>query len=643
VVGSAAAQCIPRLVSLAERTGSLHTVFPELVAAHEAVDHLREGRLPAGYAQFNKIAVDEVQDLTPVEMAVIVELVRAIARANDGMAPSLMVAGDEGQTVRPSGFEVAELKRHLHELHPAVEHKLDAPLRYPRDIAHVINRAQELYGRLNRELRPTNQAQVAGGDHVQGQVHHVQEPSHDAARRLLIELATKRLESVLVVFAGETLPDWIGEELRQTILLPHEAKGLEYQTVVVVDPGRLLWEVQTDSGSENLRAVELRTAIDLLRVAMSRATESLIFFDVAASTEQAAESRRLLDRVTLDGETVFTTLFAADGEEMEPGERVQLLVGQSRSLRDERPDAAWRRAYHAMELLGNPEAPHGVADMAIRAEVHQEVCESAIRLVAKQRYCDQSVIAALKKSAAALATERGLLPRFSKDVDGIIEGLQRLSVSPGTSALKIVRAASYCGEQSAWIQPALACVSESLRAGLDTAAADATSAGSFKSSRVRDWLTVTGHGGDLSVKVHSLRRTALKTLLDAGTVKAADEVHEAHDADTPEDHELTGCLRDMQGRHREAAAAYEQGGNSAAAVAAWRKEADWDQAARLSERIGAEQAAELAWLLEASKLASRRPEGLTQRLSRAEQDRLAKEFPFAAVLPPERQSLIRGN
>ena len=79
-------------------------IFPELAAAATAIRRLRDDELPEGFAEFDRVVVDEVQDLTLLETAVVVELCLAIARRR-GHAPWLLAAGDDGQTVRPSGFD----------------------------------------------------------------------------------------------------------------------------------------------------------------------------------------------------------------------------------------------------------------------------------------------------------------------------------------------------------------------------------------------------------------------------------------------------------------------------------------------------------------------------------------------------------
>ena len=69
-----------------------------------AIRRLRDDELREGFADFDRVVVDEVQDLTLLETAVVVELCLAIARRR-GQAPWLRAAGDDGQTVRPSRFD----------------------------------------------------------------------------------------------------------------------------------------------------------------------------------------------------------------------------------------------------------------------------------------------------------------------------------------------------------------------------------------------------------------------------------------------------------------------------------------------------------------------------------------------------------
>ncbi len=136
-VGEPAADTFLTIVARLERHAALDGVFPELAAAAEAIIRLRRDEMPDWLDGFDRIAVDEIQDLTLTEIAVIVELCLAIARRG-GYAPWLLIAGDEGQTVRPSGFEWRRLNELLAaQLVQPQAFSLDTTLRSPRQIAQV--------------------------------------------------------------------------------------------------------------------------------------------------------------------------------------------------------------------------------------------------------------------------------------------------------------------------------------------------------------------------------------------------------------------------------------------------------------------------------------------------------------------------
>ena len=108
-------------------------------------------------------------------------------------------------------------------------------------------------------------------------------PSVTETIRLLDRL--NDLANVAVVTPGTGAPAWLPDRLVDMVLTPAVVKGLEYQTVCVLEPGRTLQrlsaEVDLLSNAPELEAHSRRTAIDRLRVAISRATENLAFTEIA--------------------------------------------------------------------------------------------------------------------------------------------------------------------------------------------------------------------------------------------------------------------------------------------------------------------------------------------------------------------------
>ena len=101
-VGRAAASALLKVAGAVE-PDAFARIFPELAAATAEIARLRDDELPEGFDKIDRV-VDEVQDLTVLETAVVVELCLAITRRREH-APWLLAAGDDGQTVRPSGFD----------------------------------------------------------------------------------------------------------------------------------------------------------------------------------------------------------------------------------------------------------------------------------------------------------------------------------------------------------------------------------------------------------------------------------------------------------------------------------------------------------------------------------------------------------
>ena len=117
------------------------------------------------------------------------------------------------------------------------------------------------------------------------------------------------VEGLVVIAVADEKPAWVPERLRAMVLTPADAKGLEYQSVCVLDPGRVLARLEAVTHtSQALRNHEHRTAIDQLRVALSRATETLAFVDVADNDDAYELSEGLLEgRRALPGPTTWSS------------------------------------------------------------------------------------------------------------------------------------------------------------------------------------------------------------------------------------------------------------------------------------------------------------------------------------------------
>jgi len=195
-----------------------------------------------------------------------------------------MLAGDESQTVRPTDFEWAWLRELINQVLPDATFDkvpLNENLRSPQLLAEVLDATSSQYRSLAKRDRPAGQRATRVDDLVPGRVIYATHPS-DSYVDDLLDLAAQTPRCALV-YPGAAVPDdiWIRDP-DEIALSAVEAKGLDFETVVVVDAGsrqaelqRLLATVESEPQGE----VRARSLLDQFRVAASRSTYNLVFID----------------------------------------------------------------------------------------------------------------------------------------------------------------------------------------------------------------------------------------------------------------------------------------------------------------------------------------------------------------------------
>ena len=558
-VGSAGADAFLRVVDriLRRAAGELEDIFPELAAAAEAIHRLRKNDLPDGFTGFNRIVVDEVQDLTLTELAVIVELCSAIGRGSGDIAPYLLLAGDEGQTVRPVGFEWAPLSGLLSDLmrdssQEPQEFFLDTPLRSPRQIAQVIENASGLYAEFHRAMRPARQQHEAGGGQpIEARLFYVEVPDNCAAVTLLEQLVF--LPGLAIVTLENEVPDWVPEPLQDMVLTPAIVKGLEYQAVVVLNPGELLKKLK-EGISEHTDAPELeehhrRAAIDRLRVAVSRASETLVFVDVAADDAARDLARELLgDPAVYDADDLIA--FLSDTEAEAPLEdAIRRRIDEVGHLMDEAPRRAWQLAVQSVKELRSQDSLNSVSE-SLRREGRMVLLATAARLLVDglpPRVIRGEVQGQAEGAIAGLETP---------EVGAAFQCLAEWTLDRSMSPLALLDAAAALVQEAGWIRNAIRSVSQTLIDSLERSAKSPREAGGFAGD-VESWLRLVGYAGDVNETAMELRRSAVTTLLNAGDVFQAERILPAIHPPGPG---LTGLHLEVQGKWEASAEVYAQAG-----------------------------------------------------------------------------------
>ena len=357
--------------------------FPELALAWRAVQSLSRwpGQEAAALRDFNCVAVDEIQDLTPLEFFVVLKLAR---RLNEGgrLAP-LLLAGDEAQTIRATDFEWAWLNDMVHTtLSQPQEFKMSVNLRSPRRIADLVNRAWDFYDYLHKQDRPSGSGYAEIDDDSPDQILYAAVPPSELPQ-LMRELS-QREGLALIAFDKTNLP----KETLPFVLSPAEAKGLDFHSVCVLNGGPLLRRIVEERATGAAHALQKRLAIDQLRVVLSRPSESLLWVDTSPDAQTVKEVSRLLRPPgeillpPITGEALRTCL---DEEELDVEERIQRCQRDARQLVSVKPDLAWSRAHQAVGLLGVPGNLGAVTDSAAREAAHMTLAEVCFQLGFRKR------------------------------------------------------------------------------------------------------------------------------------------------------------------------------------------------------------------------------------------------------------------
>ena len=640
-IGAKAARSVLKVVrAINERT--IRQVFPELVAAGKAHDALRSGKLPDGFETFDRIVIDELQDLTLIETSTIIEMCKLMGRKAAGRRPHLLMAGDAGQTVQATAFSWTRTTAAIREnLQEPKSYDLDEHVRCPHGIATVVDRAAGLYTSIEKDRRPTKQHKQAGGEHVDAQLVYVPIDSQAEAERVIERVA--ETDGTAVITAGATRPRWLPAKLHNTVLTPHEAKGLEYQNVCVIGAGQALQELKLRRQEGTGKGIEqeiLRNGIDHLRVGLSRATETLALIDVEASAEEKDGSTTLLlNAVPYNGNDLVEHLAS---QAADPEERVMGRTEEANRLIDSAPLRAWQLAVQAVQLLGDPLLPNGITDHAIRMEARTTLLRIAAGLMASTdgshietagTVATRTVHVNTNEPAPKNDRERAKRTAIQNLEYGIIKTLPMLQEpESGVSANELLDKVALLEEltpaEAFWPRYAIRRIAQKLRTRLGEEAKDAEYANQYGVECVQRRLEVTGYTGDANKRATHLTRRAFDTLLQAANDKTQrgrrpSRLKQARQllTELTDDTVRTGRLNESEGNTNAALAAYAKAGATSETVRLHRTLGNWEAAA---EQATGEAADDIKWLLKLETLTTERPSGQNRRLRPAERRRLTR-------------------
>lgn len=456
-------------VRIAERVGERFFADQRLAGrALPLLNHIN--KLPPWLRNLDALIVDEVQDLTLLQMLVLGQLARARVQRRPDAPLVVAVAGDESQIVQPSGFDWGESKDLLRDLLGAnpIEFEFRHQRRSPQNLARLIDNAWSLYSYLPKPLRPSANRQTflddTGHEFAQSDVLA---PEDENGRILLCPLPSslqgvttspmwEQLAGVLAELPGRALIDLseslqfsgadtgsntgeVNAKTNEVVFLAREIKGLERGTVLVHGLDRLYQEAvrNSENPNSNLPRLEARRQIDEIRVALSRSTDKLVLLEAPGAPVLAELGvNRLPGHYTVGWDSLLELLRT---EEMSEIEVVEGYLDEADDLLERgRWEQARRRNRRAFEFAQQ------LDDRALRREAQEQYVriylEQAADQLAHDRLRDAYV---LNRQAYDLADEHGD-PQILDDVD---EQLRAVRAAVQAKADALVATAQAAAEQ----------------------------------------------------------------------------------------------------------------------------------------------------------------------------------------------------
>lgn len=454
--------------------------FLDQVVAKRALARLRQAdtkaskkgthQLPSWLRAIDGLVIDEVQDLTLLQIALLAELARM--RVQERPLP-FVVAGDESQIVQPSGFDWGVTKDLLRETLNAnpQEFEFRHQRRSPRNLAYVIDNAWNFYIHLPKPLRPSanRQSFVDDAGIELSASSHAPDAAEEKGRLLICPLpkamqqdtpeAERRWKEFMTELAelpGRALIDLTGrlprtlegDRAEEVLFNVREIKGLERNTVLIVGLNDLYEQAMVlihaaEEQKEKPPLLEARRLIDEMRVAISRSTDKLILLESPQAPvfkELGIEAFDDHHRISWDG--------LRDLLRTEQMSEIEVIEGYLDEVDDlierrrwEQARARNRRAYEFAVQIDDRALQRDAQAQYVQIFLHE--AEAAL----EQEQLDEAL--RLNRQARQLAAELGD-PTLIDDADAQRDALRR-AVDSQLQAL-IARQADFAADPAAFYQ-----------------------------------------------------------------------------------------------------------------------------------------------------------------------------------------------
>ncbi|WP_378956029.1 UvrD-helicase domain-containing protein [Pelosinus sp. sgz500959] len=245
--------------------------FDENDLARRMLVMIKEGKIKPNY---DYVMVDEVQDLSELQIYLLLSLKRDNGHFND-----FFFSGDIHQMINPTYFSFSRLRMPFHYHH--VEKELQLLEKNYRSQAHIVT--------LSNKMGELCKSYIGAKDNFSsiplqnpGNLPFWLMPTADNERELFSTLQRKDRKYAIIVVPNETEKKRIQEEMgtAERVFTVQEIKGLEYDYVVCVNmltPFLSEWQdIMAGQGKKNAK---YRYYFNIFYVALTRAKRNLCIYE----------------------------------------------------------------------------------------------------------------------------------------------------------------------------------------------------------------------------------------------------------------------------------------------------------------------------------------------------------------------------
>lgn len=596
-----------------------HTAFPEFKNAARFLADLDSGTGVLSTDDYTQIVCDEIQDLALVEISALLKYIIAM-EAKTGGEIKLLLAGEEGQSVRPTGFTQRALNDLLHQTfknRQKTDYVLNKSLRTPKRVASLLDLISEkFYEEIDKSHRPPVAALETfdSEDQATGLILHAEAPISEKSE--VLKTISKK-DDICFIFLNAPREN-IPSEIFSKSYTPETVKGLEFETVCIVDAGDFVVELHEEyiCGFDEtpLFNQEARLRIDKFRVAVSRTTQTLIFLDFVESPGDLQENYGF-NCFLMDSRCVEPVPWDAVLSRTENAEQVDLglleaALDDGNANLDCDLNRAWIRARQSCVIYNQCIKGDKTSFDSELSSVAIQVGQLTAKVLARKIF-----ITGIDESEKILIwnflNKTSTLPEIETLLDGVavLRRFQDRIANPfevfqcllNPNSVKIFEGClEVCGDQ----------LIEKLRS-LST---DLNHAELYD-GELEKWLSLCGFKEDIQLETQQLRTSACEALIEKKRIAQAKRVFRKI---RPINRPLLAKIRETEEKHAKAARIYEKIGDIQNATKNWRLAGFWERVAPQ----GTQESEDIEWLLTLQAHLNGAPSGIETRLLQRERQLL---------------------